>query len=133
MNFLSLLLVLSTMSIPAEAATIHIKDDYGGNVFERAVEIDQHKNDQMIISGICYSSCTMYLLKACVNKNARLGFHGAYDPHSGKRDKMSNQILAGMYPPKIAKKFREQWYKLGPDELHVISGKEAIKLGAKAC
>jgi hypothetical protein len=128
-----LLPLLLLLAFPSYAKTVY--HDNGGSLNERLEEMERLEG--VVIKGNCYSACTLYLglPETCVYKRARLGFHSPSTkiglPMLYEAWEEATQILAANYPPKIA-----EWYlRVGrySKELIVISGEEAIRLGAKEC
>lgn len=129
MKYLLLAAVLST-GLPI------IDKDYGGKLYARIESMEGMVGVE--IRGECYSACTLYLglPETCVHKDAKLGFHGPKSPFGiplpedvFERD---TRVIASYYPPKIRKWFMEKArYEIYG--LKVISGRKAIRMGARPC
>ena len=86
------------------------------------------------IESTCASSCTMLLAVpgACVAPKAELMFHGP--SYSGQRMPAPDfqhwsEVIASYYPRQLAR-----WYlQTGRYGQHWMQGREAIRLGARAC
>ena len=112
-----------------------IQNDAGGSVSDR-VEAMRHTSG-VRIAGRCHSACTMYLgLPAtCVAETARMGFHSPSTrsglPLPRAEWERVTRLMADQYPPAL-----RRWY-MGvarhSTDLRVLSGREVIRLGARAC
>lgn len=86
------------------------------------------------IERTCASSCTMLLAVpgACVTPGAELMFHGpSYSgmPMSGPEFDRWSRTIADYYPPRL-----RAWYLAkGRMGQHWMSGREAVRLGARQC
>jgi hypothetical protein len=77
------------------------------------------------------------LPKACVARTARMGFHGpssqfygiSLSPHQFE---YWSRVMAGYYPRAIRARFMSEWRQTTMG-LHVITGAQAIRMGARAC
>jgi hypothetical protein len=118
-----------------------IRKDLGGSVADRVSILQRLKatGQPVEIRGQCASSCTMYLglPNTCVAPNARLGFHGPQSALYGislPADEFEywSHLMADEYPPRI-----RSWFLTTARNVTVgayfISGREAIRLGARAC
>lgn len=131
----SILFLLYTSAVNAEV--IVITNDLGGSIESRVDQIKNNKSD-VIIDGICASSCTLWLKVACVSRKSKLYFHGPTFKYYGitlppdEFEKWS-MIMSEYYPNKIKQKFMNEWrYILF--ETVLVSGKEAIeKYDVKEC
>ena len=137
---IALLLAGSLSPVAAGPAALVVRDDRGGAVLSRAVEIRelrQSRRDVRIVGSICYSSCTMLigLPGACVSPQTVFGFHGP--SHSGTaldpvRFEQASRLIAMHYPPKLRRWYMETArYEI--EGLHKLRGAELIRIGVKAC
>lgn len=118
-----------------------IARDLGGDLAARLRQVQwlRDSNARVEIRGTCASSCTLLLglPNACVAASSRLGFHG---PRSGipglglppAAFEHWSQIMARHYPAGIRRWFLTQARQTTVG-LRVISGAEAIRLGARGC
>ena len=122
-------------------APLIIHNDRGGNVEQRVHQIEQLRKagTRVQIRGRCDSACTMFLglPRACVARTARLGFHGPQSQYYGISLSPANferwsRVMAGYYPPRLRSRFMAEWRQTTMG-LHVITGAEAIRMGARAC
>lgn len=101
-----LCLLMMVAVLPANARTITVNNDPGGNVLGYAVRVLQAKKDgaQVRINGYCASACTLYLhlpsRQLCVGKNASFHFHAPYIMVDGKKTvpKSIKSYMMKMYP-----------------------------------
>jgi hypothetical protein len=89
-----------------------IRSDGGGNIHDYADFIATLSDTEVRITGVCKSSCTMFLSlpHACVAPGASLGFHGP----SSKDVSIRNLLglvdkIADHHPAEIAAQFRSDW------------------------
>jgi hypothetical protein len=124
-----------------QPATMVIQSDRGGNVEARVHQIEQLRKagTKVEIRGRCDSACTMLigLPKACVAHTARLGFHGPQSQYYGislspHQFEYWSRVMAGYYPRAIRARFMAEWRQTTMG-LHVITGAQAIRMGARAC
>lgn len=139
---LAFALLLSGLVSPAAAGpgALVVRDDRGGAVLTRAVEIRDLRRshrDVRIVGSICYSSCTMLLglPGACVSPQTVFGFHGpsrsgaALDP---MRFEQASRLIAMHYPPVLRRWYMETArYKI--DGLRKLRGADLIRIGVRAC
>jgi hypothetical protein len=98
--------------------------DPGGYVAKRAAEL---REDPVpgVIRGYCASSCTMRLVRDCVDPAAHLVFHlpSTDTPHW-------RGVMARHYPAAIA-----DWFIALPEGsgAYAMTGSEAAALGARSC
>ncbi len=114
--------------------------DPGGSVALRVIEIGalEARRQEKRVSGECLSACTMYLglSTACFDPDAVLGFHGprlafGLAMTSGQFEAIT-QTMASYYPPRIAKRFLDDWRH--SDRFHRIPAARLIARGeARAC
>lgn len=146
MNFkialLVLLVVIGVGFVKWTSTPTKVVDyDMGGEVQPRMAEIEQLRKDgtKVVIRGECVSSCTLYLAlpKTCVMPTAKLGFHGPSSRWKGiplprAEFERVSRLMATYYPPMI-----EEWFlktgRMITEEYYVISGADAVKMGARPC
>jgi hypothetical protein len=94
--------------VAAGGVVTYIKRDGGGDVFTYSDKYDQMyaKGEKVVISGNCYSACTMLLgyPNACLDPTAVLGFHPSYTPYvfgllSYKVSAIGTDHMKRYYPP----------------------------------
>jgi hypothetical protein len=127
--------------VTAQNATEQAGDrDPGGSVALRVVEIGllEARSAEKRVAGECLSACTMYLglSTACFEPDAVLGFHGpilAFGPTmSPRRFEAITATMASYYPPRLARRFLEEWRH--SQEFHRIPARRLIARGeARAC
>ncbi len=136
----TLALVFLTIGQPLSARTV-IDNDPGGPIEQRLQQIKRLRSEgaKVEIRGFCASSCTMLigLPNACVRPGSRLGFHGPSSAIYGlglPPDEFDywSRIMANHYPNRMRSWFMSSARNelLG---LHTISGRDAIKMGARPC
>ncbi len=131
--------LLGSQTLPAQAITV--KRDLGGSVAERIQQVRQLSatGTPVRIEGTCISACTLLLgvPTTCVSPQARLGFHGPSSRLRGiplppeEYERVSRQ-MAEMYPAELRRWFMAK-ARLYTTSYLVISGGEAIRMGARAC
>ena len=143
-QFLSALvfLILTGMLSPTAAQSVLIvRNDLGGSIEERLSRIEQLRalGTRVEIRGTCASACTMLLglPNACVGQASRLGFHGPQSQYYGvslprAEFEYWSQVLAAHYPATISDWFMKT-ARNTTLSLITISGKQAIKMGARPC
>lgn len=112
-----LLLSACQMHSTDAAGNVTVSYDEGGWIDDRQREIValRRAGQFVAIRGTCISSCTMYIALmrdglACVDPDARIGFHGS----TGKRappdvvDRWDN-YMAETYPPNIRAAYWTKW------------------------
>ncbi len=123
----------------AGAGTLTVRDDTGGSILARAVEVQGaiRSGEHIRITGNCWSACTMYLAVpgTCVTRGARLGFHGPFGA-SGELESGSFELMSGLmadhYPQPIRDLFLTQWRH--SRRLTMLSGSELIRIaGVPEC
>ncbi|WP_210527767.1 hypothetical protein [Rubellimicrobium arenae] len=114
--------------------------DPGGSVALRVIEIGalEARQQEKRVRGECLSACTMYLglSTACFDPDAVLGFHGPRLAFGLRMSAMQfeaiSRTMASYYPPRIAKRFLEDWRY--SDHLVRIPAARLIARGeARAC
>jgi len=104
--------------------------DPGGSIAVRVAQIEA--GAAPVIAGECRSACTMHLRGGCVLPGARLVFHTPHgatgEPLSLEREAHWRRVMARYYPPAIA-----AWFLDVPPGTHLMTGAEAIRLGARGC
>jgi hypothetical protein len=96
--------------------------DLGGSVmayYDRAQTFDGQLPD------ICASACTEYLRHGCVTPSTVLYFHRATTP-------LGTALMRKMYPDKV-RAWVDRHGALDGDELTIMTGAEAIRLGVRKC
>lgn len=98
------MVVLVCAAIPAWAALV-VKDSPGGIVGDFIAMRDKADADgqMIIIRGLCLSSCTIFLSAKhyCVDRNAVLGFHGAFLNEPGDNLKEGARLMMAFYPLRV--------------------------------
>ncbi|MCC7320316.1 MAG: hypothetical protein IT542_04980 [Rubellimicrobium sp.] len=137
----ALCLLATTLPAILPAATLTIRDDPGGSLAERLALIERYRaaGTALRIEGSCISACTLYLglPGTCVTRGARLGFHG---PRTGlpgiplprAEFERLTRVMAAHYPPAIRDWFMTE-ARLTTTGYHVLSGVQAVAMGAQAC
>ncbi len=140
---LGLLLLACCLATPVAgpATAMTITRDLGGSVQERIIQVSalSRNGTEVRIIGTCISACTLLLgvPNTCVSPSARLGFHGPATRLRGlplpraEYERVSSK-MASMYPPRLRKWFMTTARKMTGDYL-LISGRDAIAMGARAC
>lgn len=128
-------------SATGSATAMTITRDMGGSVRERIVQVSalSEKGTEVRIVGTCISACTLLLgvPTACVTPFAKLGFHGPSTRARGlplpraEFERVSAQ-MAALYPPQIRKWFMAT-ARMTTGDYILISGRDAIAMGARAC
>jgi len=95
-------------SVAAEAATVRIVEDRGGRIgnYVRDYTALKHSGERVAIDGPCLSACTLILgfvprERICVTRQARLGFHAAWNPGANGATTISDagtRFLMDVYP-----------------------------------
>jgi hypothetical protein len=114
--------------------------DPGGSVALRVIEIGtlEARRQEKRVAGECLSACTMYLglSTACFEPDAVLGFHGprlafGLDMSSVQFEAIT-RTMASYYPPRIARKFMEEWRH--SERFHRVPASRLIARGeARPC
>ena len=135
--------VLAALISPAAAfpdgntRPVVVTSDPGGRVDYRAAEISRFMTAgrSVIIDGHCASACTMYLAIGCVTPRASLVFHGPsyYGIPLGQRDfEYWSRIIAGYYPPALAKWFMESG-RYRTQFSQPLDAEQIVALGGHMC
>lgn len=121
-----------------KASPIVIKHDLGGSIEQRIIDIKVIGDNEVIIDGICASSCTMLLKVACVTTTSKLYFHGPSSQFYGiglsqkDFDKWS-KVMASYYPKKLKSKFMNEWRYVTVG-VTMVTGKDLIETyGVREC
>lgn len=126
---------------PPLAAEV-IRHDMGGDLDRRVALVAQMRaaGTPVRIEGTCVSACTLYLglPNACVAPEAELGFHGPRTnmpgiplPHADFE--RQTRVMAAHYPGPIRDWFMAEARLLTTASYYVLTGTEAIRMGARAC
>lgn len=137
---LALALAAALGAAPAARAEV-IRHDLGGDLDERVARVERLRaaGTPVRIEGTCVSACTLYLglPAACVAPGARLGFHGPRTrlpgiplPHADFE--RQTRVMASYYPGPIRAWFMAE-ARMVTESYYVISGAQAIAMGARAC
>lgn len=98
------MVALICATVPAWAALV-VKDSPGGLVQQFVEMRDKADADgqMIVIRGLCLSSCTIFLSAQhyCVDRNAVLGFHGAFIIEPGDNLKEGAQLMMSFYPLRV--------------------------------
>ena len=127
--------ILTTIALllpaPAHAGCL----DKGGPIARYQADIRAARGVH-VISGDCMSACTMWLgyKGTCVEPDAKLWFHAAWSDWSGRPEPspIASAIMASYYPGPLRRMVALQGW-LSTPRWNVLSGREAIGLGARAC
>jgi hypothetical protein len=117
----------------AQAETIVIENDFGGNVLQyQARRKELAKADLVRIEGYCNSACTIFITlpNACVGRKAQFGFHGA-SPKTGvpNFDYYLDMQVGKFYRGEIKRRYETNWrFHLGSKDLHFIDAERLIEL-----
>jgi len=130
-----LALALCLIASTADARTVRIHDNGGGEFNDFADKVQRHSahGDQIIISGRCFSACTMLLAVpgACITRSAVLGFHGGSGPDYMKT--LIEPLYATYLPLPMQQRYMAEWRFIAGNNVHQIKWKTAVQLGAKLC
>ena len=128
-------IIAAIIALSAPANALVIRDDLGGQLIPYAMNVAAQQG-RVEIAGVCASACTLWLKRACIRDNARLGFHG---PHStGKPlsraefDRLS-LFMANFYPPKIAAWFMLEGRFIDHKNALWLTADQAVAMGATRC
>lgn len=127
------MVALICATIPALAALV-VKDSPGGIVQEFVEMRDKADADGqfIIIRGLCLSSCTIFLSAKhyCVDRNAVLGFHGAFMFEPGDELKEGARLMMSFYPSRV-----RQWIEKhgGLRENLILLHGEEMKAAVNIC
>ena len=114
-----------------KASPIVIKYDLGGSIEQRTLDIKAIGGNEVIIDGVCASSCTMLLKVACVTTTSKPYFHGPSSQFYGvglsqkEFDKWS-KVMASYYPKKLKNKFMNEWRYVTVGVI-MVTGKDLIE------
>jgi hypothetical protein len=117
----------------AQAETIIIQDDFGGNVLQyQARRKELAKADLVRIQGRCDSACTIFITlpNACVGRKAIIGIHGA-SPKTGvpNFDYYLDMQVGQFYRGEMRRRFETKWrFLLGSKNLHFIDAERLVEL-----
>lgn len=121
-----------------KASPIVIKYDLGGSIEQRIIDIKAIGDNEVIIDGICASSCTMLLKVACVTTTSKLYFHGPSSQFYGiglsqKEFDRGSKVMASYYPKKLKSKFMNEW-RYVPVGVTMVTGIDLIETyGVREC
>lgn len=142
---IAIIAALSLGTIPApiaQAQTIIVRNDGGGNVSQRADLIRRLKAQRAEVKlqgNYCLSACTMYLgvANVCVNRQTKFGFHGPSTSTPGLGlapaafEKWS-RVMGNHYPEPI-----RSWYMSTGRQVTVgyyeFRGRDLINMGVREC
>lgn len=115
--------------------TVKIYNDRGGVVYDYLIDYKNYamSGTTVEIVGECSSACTIFLGVGCVYPDATLNFHAAKNKITQKKSVIATNIMISLYPSGIRKWFYDNAFDLIGHEFATLSGRDAIKLGAKAC
>lgn len=135
-RFLAVLATLGLMAEAAQARTVTIRNDGGGNITEyRAKRARLAKVDLVRIEGKCLSACTIFttLPNACVEPDAKIGFHGASNKIGVPEiDYFLDMRMGEFYRGRVRDLYISKWrHRVGRDGFHVISGARLAQLDPK--
>lgn len=134
--------ILSLAALPSVATAEVIRHDLGGDLDQRVVQVEglRASATPIRIEGLCVSACTLYLglPMACVTPGAELGFHGPRTRLPGiplpyADFERQTRVMASYYPGPIRDWFMAEARMLTTSSYYVLSGREAIRMGARAC
>lgn len=136
-----LLSAILGLAAPPAAAEV-IRHDLGGDLDQRVALVERLRaaGTPIRIEGTCVSACTLYLglPNACVTPGAELGFHGPRTrlpgiplPHADFE--RQTRVMAAHYPGAIRDWFMAEARMLTTARYYVLSGEQAIRMGARAC
>lgn len=133
--------LIALTASPCAGYTIPYEWRNGGVISQFSAETDMLKTSgqSATIRGTCKSSCTMFLAVSCVRPDAVLAFHGPSSygrPLPPEDFERWARVMSSYYPPEIAR-----WYldtvradrAAGVNEIHMLTGAEAIEHGARGC
>jgi hypothetical protein len=106
--------ILLSLGLVTTAAAMRIGDDGGGQIgaYLAKYRALRASGERVEIDGTCASACTMLLGliphdRICVTRNAKLVFHGAWDPNGDAVTAADgNRILWASYPQSV-----REWIK----------------------
>jgi len=139
LNFRLTTAIFTILATASPATTVEIRNDRGGFLHERILEIDtlRYQGHAVAIKGqVCFSTCTMYLglPQTCVDPGTIFGFHG---PSRNGRALPAEQfeyfsrVMADYYPAMLAEWFMETG-RNRISGIYKIRGREIISMGAAA-
>lgn len=135
--------IMSAVAVPyadASAEPLIVGNDRGGYLAERVEAIDRIRalRQRVEIRGrVCHSACTMYLGAGniCLSPDTRFGFHGPSShgtPIEKPRFEHWSRVMASYYSRPLRDWFMSKArHKIRG--LHVVSGRELIRLGYPSC
>ncbi len=128
----ALILTLAGLA-SAQAETVVIEDDFGGNVLQyQARRVQLAKAELVRIQGRCDSACTIYttLPNVCLGQYAVIGFHGA-SPKTGNYnfDYYLDMQVGRYYRGEIKRRFERNWrFLLGASNLHLVTAQRMVEM-----
>jgi len=127
MRRIAVLAAATLAAVPAHALTI--RDDEGGSVIAYAMRM-RDLAEPVRITGMCESSCTLYLAAddVCAARYAMFMFHAAYDLRDGERNENGTQYMLEHYPAPL-REFIERRGGLSGAEIW-LTGWDLIDMGA---
>ena len=78
------------------------------------------------IRGYCHSACIIFttLPNACIGPRLTIGFHGS-NVNVGP---IGNQQMAKYMRNGVRRMYLNEWQKIPPDDIHIISAREYVRL-----
>lgn len=128
-----IVILLLLMAGTAQAETVLIVNDYGGNVLDyQARRRELARADAVELRGRCDSACTIFvsLPNACIGPGAVFGFHGAR-PKTGipQVDLYLDMQIGQFYRAGVRERFLSTWrFRSGAKDLTLIKARDLGRL-----
>lgn len=119
-SFLAIVGVVVLLAASAEARSVEIRDDLGGNIdsYQSAYQAIAQRGDDVRIGGVCASACTFAFIyvpvqKICLEPDARFMFHSvSSNNEDDPLDDLASLEIFVSYPSWLQDEissFRDQW------------------------
>src|SRR5215207_2492541 len=134
-----MVLALTVLAVIVSAPAYAQEGDLGGNLGAYTAKVDRfnRENRTKRISGVCASACSVFLgvRRVCVERDAQVWFHAAYEPASLRPDPAGTLVMLSYYPRRVRRWAiqtraleRTSW-----SAEHMLTGAELIKMGLSPC
>jgi hypothetical protein len=139
-NSLHIVLALTVLAAMLLTAPTYAQEgDHGGKLLAYTAQVDRLNREKRAkrISGVCASACSVFLgvRRVCVERDAQVWFHAAYEPASLRPDPTGTLVMLSYYPRRVRRWAiqtraleRTSW-----SAEHMLTGEQLIQMGLSPC